>query len=82
MAHPTTPSAALKAPREPELLQRLRAELRCDPELLADAERLFKPAPTREPILIRTDAASVDAAIARAFELAVEGLHPNIHLEE
>jgi hypothetical protein len=67
---------------EPERLQRLRAELRGDPQLLAEAERLLaKPAPYEpDTAVIKTDAASVDQAIARVLAMTIEGVVARIEL--
>jgi hypothetical protein len=58
---------------EPELLQ--------DSELVEHILRLLLPAPASgERVLIKADAASVDAAICKALVLAVEGVESRIEL--
>jgi len=61
--------------------------LRYDRELHADSalvERILQklpPAPAAsERVVVKTDTASVDAAICKALALAVEGIEPRIEL--
>ena len=75
-----------RSTREPQRLRDLRADLEAIPALVDSimARRdLFSPAPL-EPVrvLIRTDVASVDVAILRAWILTVEGIEPELRLEE
>jgi hypothetical protein len=71
---------------EPEQLRDFRARFQRNPAL-ADAvlarPDVFPPAPLElERVLIRTDAVSVNPAIMRALEFAVEGIEAKLHLEE
>lgn len=68
-------------------LARFERELQADPALvdatLAQPD-VFLPVPAQlEPVIIRTDAASVDLALARAFALAVmDGILVRVELTD
>lgn len=60
---------------------RLESELAADPALAVRILRELPSVRAPERVLIRCDAASVDAAIARALALAVDGIESRIELE-
>jgi hypothetical protein len=59
---------------EPARLRELRADLGRDPAVVEAILATLSMVPEPERVLIRTDAASVDRAIARALALIADGV--------
>lgn len=68
------------APYEPDRLRDLRSELMQDPDLVAEVERCLGASTEAEIMVIRTDGATVDRAIARALALTVHGIAVKVEL--
>jgi hypothetical protein len=68
-------------PFVPEQVRRFERELSQDPALVERVLQTLSPVPAeRERVTVRTDRASVDAAITRALALAVMGIEARIEL--
>jgi hypothetical protein len=67
---------------EPSQLREFRAALKRDPALCARILASFPAVPQSERVTIRTDRASVDAAISKALALGVEGVETRIELQQ
>lgn len=64
----------------PGQLRRFDGALGNDPRLVERIMDEFPAVEEPERVIVRTDAASADTAIARALELAVEGIETRLEL--